>query len=258
MDHLNGSLLELPRKGKAMIVTDIHGNLNDFNKYVDIWKDFQDKDHHIVITGDFIHAIGIEDDKSDEIINISKKYLKKSQNFHLLLGNHEWSIITRMVLFKGGKNITETFENKLKQKFGDAWKKKYMECSIFLQSLPIAVRTENKIFISHSGPAKDINSIKDIIQIAESGYLNNTLLYEILWNRYGDYQKKDLDSFLNKIDCNAMIVGHTPVDGYKLIEKKLLILSSSYSKGKKAYIELNLEENIKNGTDLVKMIRFIE
>jgi len=256
MDH-SGSLLELPEEGKAMIVTDIHGNLDDFNKYIDIWEDFQDKDHHIIITGDFIHAMGLENDESVEVVNIAKKYLKRSTNFHLLLGNHEWSIITRMVLFKGGENITENFEKKLKQRFGASWRKKIEDCSIFLESLPIAAKTENKVFISHSGPAKGIESIEDIINITNKGYLDNELLYELLWNRCGDYKKKDLDLFLKKIDCNAMIVGHTPVDGYKLIEKKILIVSSSYSKGKKAYVELDLGKRIKNGTDLLKMVKYI-
>ncbi len=257
MVQLNGSLLELPRKGKAIIVTDIHGNLDDFNKYIDIWEDFRSKDHHIVITGDFMHAMGLENDESVEIINTAKDYLKNSENFHLLLGNHEWSIITRMVLFKGGENITLNFERKLKDKFGGDWRKKIDECSIFLEKLPIAARTYNKVFISHSGPLKDIKSIDDIIHITDAGYLDNKPLYELLWNRCGDYKKKDLDSFLKKIDCNSMIVGHTPVDGYKLIEKKLLVVSSSYSKGKKAYVELDLEKNIKDGTDLLKMIKYI-
>jgi serine/threonine-protein phosphatase PP1 catalytic subunit len=52
-----------------------------------------------------------------------------------------------------------------------------------------------------------------------------------------------------------MIVGHTPVDGVKLINDKQLIVSSSYSQGKKVYIELDLEEKIKDATDILKMVK---
>ncbi len=52
-----------------------------------------------------------------------------------------------------------------------------------------------------------------------------------------------------------MIVGHTPVDGYKLIGNQLII-SSSYTKGKKAYVELDLEREILNGRDLKKMVKY--
>ncbi|OPY23847.1 MAG: hypothetical protein A4E26_00642 [Methanobacterium sp. PtaU1.Bin097] len=55
-----------------------------------------------------------------------------------------------------------------------------------------------------------------------------------------------------------MIVGHTPVDGIELLYKKLLIVSSSYGKGKKAYVELDLEKDIKGSKDLLKMVRYLK
>jgi len=258
MNQYSGNLLELPKKGNAMIVTDIHGNINDFNKIMDIWKNFQNKDNHIVITGDFIQAMELKKDNSIEILDSVKYNFENSKNFHLLLGNHEWSIISKHVLYKGGENLTLNFEKKLKDTFGNNWTGKMEEYTEFFKKLPIAVRTGNKVFISHSGPSKNIENMDDIINITNADYLNpDGVLYELLWNRFGDYRKKDLDSFLEITDCNALIVGHTPVNGYKLIEKKLLVISSSYSKGKKAYVELDLENNIKDGTDILKMIKYI-
>ena len=46
-----------------------------------------------------------------------------------------------------------------------------------------------------------------------------------------------------------------PVDGVKLINDKQLIVSSSYSQGKKEYIELDLEEKIKDTKDILKMVK---
>ena len=60
-------LIELPRKGKALIITDLHGNLEDYERYLDIWKEFKDKNNHLIITGDFIHSCD-KDDGSLEII----------------------------------------------------------------------------------------------------------------------------------------------------------------------------------------------
>jgi serine/threonine-protein phosphatase PP1 catalytic subunit len=54
-----------------------------------------------------------------------------------------------------------------------------------------------------------------------------------------------------------MIVGHSPVDGIKLIYKNLLIVSSSYSEGKKAYVELDLKYNIKNSQDIINMVKYL-
>ena len=87
------------------------------------------------------------------------------------------------------------------------------------------------------------------------GYLENENLYQILWNREQDYTKNDLRSFLRAVACNAMIVGHTPVDGVKLVNDHQLIVSSSYSQGKKEYIELDLEKQINNARDILKMVK---
>ena len=34
MSSYNGKLVELPQDGKAIVVTDLHGNLNDYNRYM--------------------------------------------------------------------------------------------------------------------------------------------------------------------------------------------------------------------------------
>lgn len=255
-DH-GGDVIKLPRQGVALIVTDLHGNMDDFDKIMEIWNDLATKDKHLILTGDFIHAMGLENDHSLEILDAVRAGCKKFENFHLLLGNHEWATITHRSVYKGGVNQTLNFEELLKDKFGKEWKVKLDEYTNFFRELPVAVKTDNGIFISHSGPPKGIKSIKEIINLTEKGYSENSVLFDLLWNRYGDYSKKDVDNFLEAVGCKAMIVGHTPVNGYKLI-RNLLIVSSSYSKGKKAYVELDLEKEIRGGRDLKKMVKYFK
>ena len=258
MHNYSGSLVELPKKGKALIIADIHGNLTDFNKLMDIWKDFKKDDNHLVLIGDFIHAIDHDKDKSIEILESVKSNFEKDSNFHVLLGNHEWSVITSVAIYKNLEDLNSTFEFLLKQKFQDQWQDKLKEYQHFFRKLPLAVKTGNKVFMSHSGPAKEVNSIEDVIRIKDAGYLHNQKLVELLWNRYGDYDNHDIDSFLKNVGCTAMIVGHTPVDGAKLIGEKQLILSSSLSRGNKAYIVLDLEKKIRNAKEIMKAVKFLK
>lgn len=257
MGEYKGSLVELPKKGKVLIVTDLHGNLEDYKSFMNIWQDFESPDNHIIITGDFIQNSS-ENDKSIEILDSIVNNFENNDNFHVLLGNHEWSIVSGSAVFKSGENLSVKFENLLKLKFEDRYQEKLESYREFFEKLPIAVRTGNRIFISHAGPSTSIQSIDDIINITCNGYLNNKKLFEILWNRCGDYSEKDVKSFLRKVGCNAMIVGHTPVNGTKLVCKNQLIVSSSYSKGKKAYVELDLEKEIKKGKDLLKMVKYLK
>lgn len=260
MHKYNGKLVELPKKGKAMVITDIHGNITDFKKLMNIWDDFADKeDNHLILTGDFIHALGLKNDQSVEILEYVKFLWETFSNIHVLLGNHEWATLSNKTLFKAGINQTFTFDELLKKNFGENFQDKRQEYIEFFKKLPIAVRTRNKIFISHAGPPRSIESLDDIVNITDDGYnSNNSILFQILWNRQNDYTKEELQSFLKTVDCNMMIVGHTPVDGVKLVYKKQLIVSSSYGKGKKAYVELDLEKNIRNSRHLMKMVKYLK
>ncbi len=258
MGVINGSLIELPKKGKAMIITDIHGNLTDFIKLMHIWDNFRNENNHLVLTGDFIHAMGKDDDKSIEVMELVRYNFYNDPNFHVLLGNHEWSVISKITIFKGGNDLNSNLESLFQEKFGSNWENKLEEFTDFFKKLPIAVKTQNKVFISHAGPPKGINSIDEIVNITNTGYINNPKLFELLWNRFGDYDKKDIDSFLKTVGCKAMIVGHTPVKGTKMIGKNQIIVSSSFSKGKKAYVELDMEKKIKNAKDILKMVKYID
>ncbi len=255
MSNYNGKLVELPKKGKAIVVTDIHGNLDDYDSYIDIWEEYRNLNNYFIITGDFIHAMGKKDDKSVEILDSVKHYWENNENFYPLIGNNEWSTISNMSVYKGNMNQSVNFKELLKERFGSSWEKKLEEYQKFFKKLPIAIRTDNKVFISHAGPPRNIKTLDEIINIVDHGYINNDNLYQILWNREDDYTKEDLISFLRAVKCNAMIVGHTPVDGVKLINDKQLIVSSSYSQGKKEYIELDLREKINDARDMLKMVK---
>jgi hypothetical protein len=253
MQYYNGKLVELPKKGKAIVVTDLHGNLNDYNKYIGIYEKCRDKNLHFILTGDFIHAMGRENDRSIDILESVKYNCENNEKFHVLLGNHEWSTISSVSVYKGSINQSHNFEALLKERFKEKWKIKLEEYQEFFKNLPIAVKTSNKVFISHGGPPRGIKSLDEIVNIDDDGYIRNSKLYEILWNREEDFTLKDLKSFLRIVGCNAMIVGHTPVDGVKLIGNEQIILSSSYTTGKKSYINLDLEKKIKDAQDILKM-----
>lgn len=254
MGLYRGKLVELPRRGHAIIVTDIHGNLTDYNKYLDLWKGYGDKNFHFILTGDFIHAMGKKDDRSIDILESVKYYFEKCKNFHALIGNHEWSAISMVSVYKGGVNQSHSFKTLIKERFKDDWNLKLEECQNFFKKLPVAVKTGNKLFISHGGPPIHIKSIDDIVHITDEGYgENNQNLYQILWNREENFNRDDLNKFLDVVNCNAMIVGHTPVDGVKLVYNKQLIVSSSFSLGKKSYLVIDLKKEINNARKLIKM-----
>jgi hypothetical protein len=113
------------------------------------------------------------------------------------------------------------------------------------------------LFIDHhAGPSKHLKSEGDIKNISNIDYCHNTVLYEMLWSRNYDLSRNYLEPFLKHFQCNTSIVGHTPVNGIELNGNQLVV-SSSFGLGKKAYVELDLETEINNGQDLLKMIKYL-
>ena len=249
-------LIELPLEGKALIITDLHGNLEDYNRYMEIWKEFQDENNHIIITGDFIHSC-YGDDDSLEIIDSIKNHYENEKNFHVLLGNHEWDLIIGESVYKSGQNQTHDFENLVQEKYGNKSEIRMDSYIKFFKKLSIVVKTQNKVLISHAGPSRHLESENDIKYLSDKDYSTNLKLYEILWNRNIENTRSYLDPFLKHFNCKASVVGHTPVDGFELHGNQL-ILSSSFGLGKKAYLELDLQEEINSGRDLIKKVKYLD
>lgn len=250
---MNNKEIILPKKGRLMVVTDIHGNYDNYQKYLKLWNK-KDKNSHIVFVGDLIHKTSGYDQSieiMDDIIEKTEKY----DNFHVLLGNHEWAHITNNDIYKNGKNQKWAFEKLIEAKKGSLQPTldNYIE---FFKSMPYFIKTENGLFISHSGPSRDIKSIKDYNNIFDEDYENH-LLDEFLWNRPGDYTVSDVENFLDIIDSNCMIIGHTNVDWFKKIGPQIIITSSEMTDNK-TYFDINLEQQINNMDELMDYMMFLE
>ncbi|WP_321421390.1 metallophosphoesterase [uncultured Methanobacterium sp.] len=262
MNYTEGKLLRINRKGKLLIITDLHGNLEDAKRYQEIWDEFIESGDEVVLTGDVIHPVPGQKDHSIEVLELVKSYDETYSNFHLLLGNHEFSHLSEALVYKGGVDQTREFESNVREQFHsrkDYWgRSKLREYEEYFRSLPIAVKTDNKVFISHAGPALSVETLDDIRNITQYGYFYVQQLAGMLFKRPGRFNYKDMQIFLKIVGCNAQVVGHTPVDGYEVVYGMQMVLSSSDTAGKKAYLELDLEKEIINAHDLVNMVKFLD
>lgn len=247
-------LLELPDHGRLIVVSDIHGNLEDYQRYLNLW-DENDPDFHIVFTGDLIHSIH-ENDGSIEILDDA---IEKSEcsNFHTLLGNHEWAHIVNKNIYKLNKELLADFNNLI------SYKKGHIEPTLtqyikYFKTMPYFIKTSNGIFISHSGPSKKVNNIHDFNNMLESDY-NNEILYDFLWNRcvgLRKYSEEDVNAFLDIVGCKYMVIGHNVVESYMAFSNQL-ILASSFQTRVKTYLDIDLSKEYNDMKDLLKDLKFI-
>lgn len=245
-------LIKLPKKGRLLVFTDVHGNYDDYQKYLEKW-DEEDSDCHIVIAGDFIHNTSMNDYSVEILEDIMDKD-KKYDNFHVLLGNHELSHIIGKDIYKYEINQRKEFEDLIVEKKGslEPYLSEYVN---FFKTLPFFLQTDNGVFISHASPSSSVKDYDDFLSILEEKDYNDEKLYSVLWNRHlFDYSESDVSSFLDIVDSKVIVVGHSVVNGYKLFGKQM-ILSSSFGTQLKLYLDIDLTENVEDTNYLFKYLK---
>lgn len=253
---MRDKLIELPDHGRLIVVTDLHGDFDDYNHYLSLW-DETDPDFHIVFTGDLIHGLDEATDGSVEILDDAMVKSKKYSNFHTLLGNHEWAHIVNNEIYKNNQPLLLGFKNVISYKYGlvEPYLTDYIR---FFKTMPYFVKTANGLFISHSGPSDKVKSIEGFDKIFEGDY-SSPILYDFLWNRYNsitDYTKADVNKFLEIVGSKAMVVGHCPVESYKVFANQI-IMSSSFQTKIKTYLDIDLSMEINDIKDVQKQLKFI-
>lgn len=228
--------IKLKKPKRAIIGSDIHGNLNLFNFLLNQWKEAckEEPDTHFIIAGDVIHGRG-EDDKTLEILEEISKYIDEP-NFHILLGNHELTQIDpKSPLYKNMVGFRRLFQKCLVKKYGKQeahkHKKKYYN---IMKKFKYALCTDSGLWVSHTGPAH-----------RNSKYL----ISEFMWNtiEYDDYNTIDINNFLENYSLKFMVVGHTEIPkGYQFVGNQVIINSSNHSDKNRPryYLDIDLTKEI--------------
>ncbi|MBO5476374.1 MAG: metallophosphoesterase [Clostridia bacterium] len=273
---MSDRIISLPKKGRLIVVTDIHGNKDDFDKYVDEIWDRDDPNCHIVFTGDLIHELEYSKDLSLDVLDEVDK-LFNLPNFHVLLGNHEFCQIMHNEVYKWGTNQTEEFIHHIEDRY--EWDEEIYLYQImyeeFMKCFPYFLVTDNGFFISHAGISTTalnqlINQEIDLFNIKAINAAVHTkeeeaqkekdieFIEEMIWSRpYDDYIEEDIDKFLEIAGCKFMIVGHTPQNGCHILGNQL-IFDSSFCTTTKYYLDIDLSKEYKDIIEVLKSLKIME
>jgi hypothetical protein len=151
--------------GTAMIVTDLHGNGDAFDRVRDVFLDLHadNRADRLIICGDLIHGYGsAEDDASLRMLAAMHELQQEMgrETVILLMGNHEFPHVYNITLSKGNHEFTARFERALT----DSGRRD--ELTDFLLSLPIYVRTQAGVTLSHAGATPVVQSADDVDVVA--------------------------------------------------------------------------------------------
>jgi protein phosphatase len=265
-----GKLVEAPPENEAIIIGDIHGDLESLAQILKssrfIEKFNRGERPLLIFLGDY----GDRGIYSPEVYYVALM-LKAShqENVVLMRGNHE-----------GPDDLLaypHDLPNHLQKKFGENWPSAYAKLRQLFNQLYNAVLIEERYILLHGGVPSQARALEDVA-CAHLTHPRECHLEEILWNDpkenfTGTYPSprgagklfgEDVtNSFLKMLNVKVLIRGHEPNDaGFKINHKgKILTLFSRkgepYYNSQGAYLHLDLAKKIESAYQLKPSISTI-
>jgi diadenosine tetraphosphatase ApaH/serine/threonine PP2A family protein phosphatase len=224
-----GKLVKLKPKGEALIIGDLHGDLESL---VDILKEssFQEElekstDARLIFLGDY----GDRGAYSAETYYIVLKFkLFYPEQVLLLRGNHElfWVQDGSEEIGPSPHDLPMQFQ----ARFGEGWTEAYAKVRELFKCLYTAVLVEERYLLVHGGLPSQANAIEDFA-FAHSAYQEKSFLEDLLWSDPYEMEGETCPSprgagklfgkaatsrVLEKLGVKILMRGHEPCEeGYK-------------------------------------------
>jgi len=227
----SGFLVRLQECGEVLVAGDLHGHVPNFqaiHKAADLAKH---PARHLVLQevvhGPFRYPLG--GDKSHQLLDLfAALKCQFPARVHLLPGNHELAQWTDRPVGKADETQNDGFRQGVSEAYGAAGPEVYAAYMELIASLPVALRTPNDVFLSHSLPSPrqlgtfEANKLEaEALDPAE--YQPGGLVYGIVWGR--DTSPRTVDDYLRKVDADFLVSGHIPTDdGFAVPNHRQLIV----------------------------------
>jgi protein phosphatase len=262
--EVTGRLVKLSPVGEALIVGDLHGDLESLieiltsSKFLE--KLSQDANATMIFLGDY----GDRGPLSAEVYyTLLKLKLHFPRQIILMRGNHEGP----EDLLASPHDLPWQFQ----AKFGSSWEKAYREIFKLFNCLYNAVIVEKRYLMVHGGVPQQAKSLEDLAY-AHERHPKESLLEDLLWSDPNDdisetcasprgagklFGQKVAEAALQNFGVKVLIRGHEPcMEGYKINHNgKVLTLFSRkgppYFNVNGAYLLLQLSQKTQSAMELV-------
>ena len=238
------NLVCLPADGSLIITGDIHGHRRNFERLITFADLANNPDRHIVLQ-EIIHG-GPEDSEggclSYKLLFDAVRYkLSFPDHVHIIMGNHDTAFINNSEVIKKGKEMNRSMRLALDREFQQASADIKPAIQQFLFSQPLAVRSENRIWVSHSLPGDryvdkfDRQILHRQLKLIDCKKAGSA--YLLTWGR--NLSQPLLDKMAMAFDVDIFVLGHqSQQQGWRQAGKNLIIINSDHNHGCLLPIEL--------------------
>src|SRR5947209_10465468 len=147
-----GRVVPLASATDVMVVGDLHGHIENFRQALARADLGKNTDRHLVLQevahGPFRYPGG--GDKSHQLLDpVAALKCQFPRQVHFLLGNHELSQWTRRRISKNDLDLNQLFHDGVAKGYGAHAPQVYAVYLELFAAIPVALRTPNRIFLSH-------------------------------------------------------------------------------------------------------------
>ncbi|MHC4619851.1 MAG: metallophosphoesterase [Planctomycetota bacterium] len=232
-----GNLVHLPGAGGLVATGDIHGHRRNFERIVTFADLAGNPDRHVVLQ-EIIHG-GPEDPEGGclsykLLFDVVRYKLSFPDRVHIIMGNHDVAFISGSEVIKNGKEMNRSIRTALEGEFQEDSAEVKLAMDRFLISQPLAVRCENRIWLSHSLPGdyswEEFD--REILDrpLEKKDVVKSGSAYSLIWGR--KHGQPALDKMAELFDADIFILGHQPQEqGWSKAGENLIIIASDHNHG---------------------------
>jgi hypothetical protein len=210
-----GRFIQLPAAADILVAGDLHGHIGNFQAIHKIADLPNHPTRHLVLQ-EVIHGKSFYPgggDKSHQLLDLfSALKCQFPRQVHMILGNHELAQWSNRLVMKEDRDLNAVFREGVLEAYGaEKGPEIYNTYLRLFGALPLAIRTSNRIFISHSLPREKHLQRFELRHLETDAFPAEDLtvggsVYELLWGR--DTKASTCEAFLQKVDCDWLISGH--------------------------------------------------
>ncbi len=251
------NLIYLPAEGSVIVTGDLHGHRRNFERIVAFADLANNLDRHIVLQ-EIIHG-GTEDLLGGclsfrLLFDVVRYKLSFPDRVHIILGNHDTAFINNSEVMKDGREMNRAMRQAIDREFQQDADEVELAIRKNLFSQPLAVRTESRIWISHSLPGDRFIEKFDPQILHRQLKINDVVrpgsAYLLTWGRR--HSQSLLDKLAGKFDIEVFILGHQPQEkGWNQAGENLIIIASNHNHGCLLPIDLAQSYTVEQLLELV-------
>jgi hypothetical protein len=229
-----GRFTRLPATAEVLLAGDLHGNVENFRLALKV-ADLAKHPHRHLILQELVHGPfaypNQGGDKSHQLLDlVAALKCQFPTQVHYLLGNHELAQWQNQRIAKGDIDQNQWFLLGVETAYGDQAGAVYAAYLELWDAADLALRTENRVFISHTYPSAknlpgwELAALEGTHLRPEDKSLGGAV-HSLVWNR--DHSQANVEAFLNKVDADWIITGHVPCEqGFATPNDRQLIVDA--------------------------------